>query len=148
MVEAKSQTITIKDEELLNLIRDTVSKTSDLKPAFDLIGEYFLGKIDRSFKDEVDPYDVPWKPLSPYTLALKVKQGKILKILQRTGYMRSTTYYSSTPTKLTIGLKDPKAYKHQTGKDTPMRQILGINEKDQRIIKSTIKDYLKLKSSK
>jgi phage virion morphogenesis protein len=130
------------DKAIQQAFAELLAKTGDLTPAMQAIGEYGLISVDLRFQQEVDPDGRPWKPLSAYTIALKRAEGRILKILQRTGLMRSRVNYKVTRNSVTIGINDKKAYKHQFGVGVSQRKILGINEEDKQEILGIIRDYL------
>jgi phage gpG-like protein len=123
-------TITYDDASVTEVVAKALKKTKDLTPASELVGEYMLGQIDNRFRTETDPQRVPWQPLSPRTLALKQAEGKIQKILQRTGLS------------LVVGLSSSIAAKHQQGKGVPKREILGLNKEDIRHISEIYQDFL------
>jgi phage virion morphogenesis protein len=135
-------TITYDDASVTEVVAKALKKTKDLTPASELVGEYMLGQIDNRFRTETDPQRVPWQPLSPRTLALKQAEGKIQKILQRTGLMRSTANYKARPKSLVVGLSSSIAAKHQQGKGVPKREILGLNKEDIRHISEIYQDFL------
>lgn len=119
------------------------AKTEDLTPAMRDIGEFMLLQHDQRFDKEVDFRGNPLQPLSARTLATKRAEGKILKILQRTGLMRSRTAYTVTSDSVTITNNDRKARKHQLGIGVPKREIFGINPtEDVPEIIAIIEDYL------
>ncbi len=130
------------DREVQRAIALVVQRTGDLKPANDLVGEYMLGQVSDRFRTETDPQRRPWQPLSSRTLAQKLAEGKILKILQRNGLMRSRVNYKSDQTKVVIGIGDRKARKHQLGEGVPRREILGVNREDIRNIVEVYRDYV------
>ncbi|ATW59291.1 virion morphogenesis protein [Aphanizomenon phage vB_AphaS-CL131] len=137
-----SFSIKYEDKAIQEALTKLLSKTSNLTPVMQEIGEYGIASVDLRFQQEVDPDGRPWKPLSIFTIRLKRSEGKILRILQRTGLMRSRVNYKITPTSCTIGINDAKAYKHQFGIGVPQRKILGINEEDKQEILNIINDYL------
>lgn len=132
-----------EDKAIQEALNKLLEKTSNLTPVMQEIGEYGIASVDMRFQQEVDPDGKPWKPLSFYTIRLKRAEGKILRILQRTGLMRSRVNYKVTPTSCTIGINDAKAYKHQFGIGVPQRKILGINEDDKQEFLNIINDYLR-----
>lgn len=135
--------IKYEDKAIQEALNRLLEKTSNLTPVMQEIGEYGIASVDMRFQMEVDPDNKPWKPLSIFTIRLKRAEGKILRILQRTGLMRSRVNYKITPTSCTIGINDAKAYKHQFGIGVPQRKIMGINQEDKEEILAIINDYLK-----
>lgn len=134
--------IEIKDAQLRANLEELRSRVGNLQPAHELIGEYFMGKIERQFDEEVDPYGNKWIANSPYTIRKKRSEGKILKVLQATGQMRASANYKATSTEVSIGFSSPLAYKHQTGDGVPVRQLLGASSEDVQEIKNLIDLYI------
>ena len=136
-----SFSISVVDEATLSL--DGFSnRLSDLRTANEIAGEYFLGQIDERFRTETDPDRRPWRPLSTRTVAQKRAEGRILKILQKTGFMRSTANYNATSSKVTIGLSASYADRHQRGIGVPQRRILGVNRDDIANLQEIYTDYV------
>lgn len=133
-----------EDKAVQEALVRLLEKTDDLTPAMRDVGEYLLASVDLRFQQEIDPAGIPWKKLSPFTIRLKKAEGKILRILQRTGLMRSRVNYRVTRNSCTIGINDKKAYKHQFGIGVPKREILGINEEDKQEILAIVNDHLSL----
>lgn len=132
------------DEDLTSLIEENKNK-GNFTPLLKAIGEYMLGDIDERFRTETDPDGNPWLPNSPYTIAKKRREGKILKILQRTGFMRSSAFYQvDGGDTLRVGLTDPKSAKHQFGVDVPKREIVKISKTQQQEIQGIVEDYFLL----
>ncbi len=135
--------LTYDDEAIRAKLAELKAKTQDLTPAMRDIGEFLLFQHDQRFEKEVDFRGNPLQPLSARTLAEKQAQGKILKILQRTGLMRSRTAYQATSNGVTVTNNDSKAKKHQLGIKVPKREIFGINPtEDAPEIVAIIEDYL------
>ena len=101
-------------------------RLENLQPALRQAGEYLILEIDRRFEEEVDPLGRPWKPLAPATIAKKRAEGKIQKILQRTGFMRSQTFYQIRGNSLVVTNSDPKLRRHQLGLGVPKREVFGF----------------------
>lgn len=108
------------DPELARL----ADRCRDLSPALKGFGEFYLDKIDSQFKDERDPYGAAWTPLAAAYLARKVKQGRIPKILQSRGHMRTRASYSVSPSSISIGIGDKKAEWHDRGTSRLPRRTL------------------------
>lgn len=133
--------INFEDSRVTDVIAQLQSRVADLTQPHQEIGEYLVGKTDEHFRTETDPYGVPWLPNSPKTIAAKQAEGKILKILQRTGHMRSTVNYKATSNQVVLGISDRKARKHQLGIGVPKREILGISDRDIEAILEVYEDY-------
>lgn len=131
-----------QDTEVIAKLTQLQKKTSDLTPAMRVIGEILVASTDERFEKEIDPDGNPWTPLSPYTLFLKKQEGRINKILQRTGLMRSRTNYQAYPDRVVVRNNDEKAAKHQLGIGVKQRRFLGISAEDRQEILDTISDYL------
>ena len=132
-----------QDAGVRQVIGNLSQRTSDLRPANEDVGEYMLGQVDDRFRTETDPQRRPWQPNSPYTLALKRSQGKILKVLQATGLMRSRVNYRAEKDRVTVGIGDRKARKHQLGIGVTKREILGLNKEDEGNVTEIYSSYLK-----
>lgn len=89
-----------------------------------------LLSVDKRFEQERGVDGLPWKPNTPYTIAQKRAQGRILKVLQNTGIMRSRTTYKATKDRLVVGNSDEKSRKHNLGIGVPKREFLGFSEQD------------------
>jgi len=122
--------IDIDDSGVRKQINQLSRRVADLTPAMQEIGEYMILAHDRRFELEQDYLGQPLKPLSKFTLEKKKSMGRILKILQSTGLMRSRTNYRVSRNSVVIGNTDSKAAKHQLGINVPQRQIFGINPID------------------
>lgn len=135
--------LTYRDTGIQSRLTLLKSRLGDLTPAMRDIGEFELYQHDQRFEKEVDFRGNPLQPLSRRTLDRKRAEGKILKILQRTGLMRSRTAYKVTPDSVTITNNDSKARKHQLGIGVPNREVFGINQaEDVPEIIAIIEDYL------
>lgn len=135
--------LTYRDTGIQSRLTLLKSRLGDLTPAMRDVGEFELYQHDQRFEKEVDFRGNPLQPLSRRTLDRKRAEGKILKILQRTGLMRSRTAYKVTPDSVTITNNDSKARKHQLGIGVPKREVFGINQaEDVPEIIAIIEDYL------
>lgn len=134
--------INYDDREIQAVISRLIARSKDVSVPSYSVGEYMIAQVDERFATETDPNRVPWQPLSARTLAQKRAEGKILKILQRTGLMRSTVNYRVTPKGVAVGLSSAIAVKHQRGTGVPRREILGLNREDIRNIVEIYRDYL------
>ena len=138
--------LTYRDTTIQDRLTQLKSRLGDLTPAMRDIGEFEIFQHDRRFENEVDFRGNPLQPLSRRTLERKKAEGKILKILQRTGLMRSRTAYkvTSDSDSVTITNNDVKARKHQFGIGVPKREIFGINPtEDVPEIIAILEDYLR-----
>lgn len=57
------------------------------------MGEYMLYATDQRWEQEVDPSGMPWAKNAPWVIERKKKLGRIQKILQDTGRLRSSIAY-------------------------------------------------------
>lgn len=135
-------TINVDDEQVNRLLRELEEKLDDPTPVLRDIGEYMLGSIDLGFQTETAPSGEPWQPNSPYTIALKQREGRIMKVLQSTGAMRGSFNYQISGSQLSLGGSDAKIPKHQFGIGTPKREILGIRQEDPENIADIMLAYL------
>lgn len=130
--------VSYDDKDLQKDIQQEQQKITDPSILLEAIGEYMVGDIDERFRTETAPDGTPWQPNSPFTINEKRRQGKILKILQRTGFMRSSAFYQINGNTLRVGLSDPKSVKHQLGIGVPKREIVGISKTQQLEISALI----------
>lgn len=106
----------------LNKLGGKLNKT---QPLLEDVGQYLVSMIDAGFRKEVDPYNKKWQPLSPATISEKERKGYPLKILTRTGKMRSSVRYIVKGRSVQIIVDSSYATFHQTGtRKMPKRQIL------------------------
>jgi phage virion morphogenesis protein len=116
--------------EVNSRLNELQRKVSDLTPVMKNIGEYMLLSTDTRFRTETDPYGNGWQPNSPRTIARKRAEGRLIRVLQSTGRLRSSISYKADRTSVVIGTNVSYAAKHQLGQGVPKREFLGINEKD------------------
>ena len=131
-----------EDKEIQNKFAQLQGLVNDLTPVMEEIGEYMILATDMRFEKEIDPSGKRWRRLSPFTLEMKRAEGKILKILQRTGLMRSRVNYQADSEKVVVGVNDLKAAKHQLGRGVPKREFLGVSEEDREEIINIIEDNI------
>lgn len=124
-------------------LKGAAQRSRDLSPAFRNFGEYKLGEQDRQFETETDPFGNPWEPLSERTIARKRKLGRILKILQDTGLMRSRFYYDAGARSLRFGCADDKVGYHQFGMGVPERIVLGFSPADLQYLQEEIVAHIR-----
>lgn len=134
--------INVDSKKLSDLFAELESKIKDPTDALKDVGEYMLGSIDIGYQTETDPDGIPWRPNSPFTIAEKQRLGRIQKILQSTGAMRSRYFYRVEGTTLKVGNSDQKAPKHQLGVDVPVRRHLGIRKEDPENIEVILKAHI------
>lgn len=109
----------------INKFKKLGGKLSQPQQFLDDVGQYFLDKAENSFRKEVDPYGKKWQPLSSATIDQKQRLGYPLKILTRTGTMRSSVRYQVKKKSVQIVFDSSYATFHQTGtRKMPKRQIL------------------------
>lgn len=131
-----------EDKELQETLKRLQEVVDDLEPTMQQIGEYLLIATDARFEKEISPDGRKWQPLSRMAIEEKKATGKILKILQRTGLMRSRIAYQTTKDSVTLGVNDEKAAKHQLGIGVPKREFIGISEQDRQEILLIIEDSI------
>lgn len=134
--------ILYKDEQIQQTFKDITSRLKDLTPVMRAIGEYLVYATDERFKGEIDPQGVPWKQLSPKTIEQKIRQGRINKILQSTGVMRSRVNFQATSTSVRVGISDRKAVFHQLGIGVPQREIIGLNSENKQQVLNIMTKFL------
>lgn len=140
--ETQLFTIGYDDQGVEEALKKMRVRAQSLAPVYRLWGEYMLLSIDDNYVRETDPFGVPWRKNSPYTIALKASLGRINKILQSTGLMRSSYNYRISGAGVEVGTNDPKAYKHQFGIDVPQRIHLGVSLDDLAEMKLALIGYV------
>lgn len=135
--------IKYSDQDVCDRLVQLSQKIGDMTPAMQEIGEYCLTSVDARFQSETDIQGKPWQKLSPFTVNRKRAEGKIAKILQSTGLMRSRTAYTATSDRCIVHNNDVKAKKHHFGIGVPQRQFLGVSPEDKVEIVAILDDYLK-----
>lgn len=120
--------VEVDDHGTTVYLRGMESRARDLLPLHRIIGELAYADVMENFETETDPYGVPWRENSPWVLREKRRLGRIMKVLQSTGVMKSRTNYQATRSGVTIGNYDQKAYKHQLGIGVPQREIIGVGD--------------------
>lgn len=79
---------------IVEILEENLSDpVATVRSAFQEIGEYMVLSTDRNFEAEKDPDGKAWAPNNPFYKAQKVREGKIGKILQRTGRGRGSIAY-------------------------------------------------------
>ena len=133
--------IKYNDKQVSDRLSRILAQTGNLTPALQEIGEYMLYATDQRFVTETDPQGIPWKPLTPFTLREKRAKGRILKILQSTGLMRSRVNYQVVGNQCIVGVNDEKAKKHQLGIGVTKREFLGVSTDNKAEIISILDEY-------
>jgi len=133
---------------------DTLQKNLAPGPVLGEVTRLLLDRTLRRFDAQVDPDNLPWRPLSPATLARKNRLGFSNKILVERGKLRASIaiirgeaqglLYTNTGAQARIGIKDPDvaiyARYHQEGtKNTPQRRFLGIGRLDVKAVDSLVR---------
>lgn len=148
--------VIIDDRAVRQALARLRSRTEDLRPVMQDIGEMYVRKIDNQFRDERDPYGTPWQPLSPKTVKRKLSQRPraIAKILQNSGLFRSSFSYTATRDSVEIGSNRvtkkgiPLGILHQLGtRRMPKREIIptpqrGLPRPDLREFVEIIEDHI------
>lgn len=135
--------VVYQDEQIQQRLKVLGARVRDLTPTMRAIGEYLVFATDNRFRTETDLQGKPWQKLSPKTIEQKRRQGRINKILQSTGVMRSRVSYQATDDSVKIGINDRKATFHQLGLGVPKREILGVSDSDKAIILGLINDFIR-----
>jgi phage virion morphogenesis protein len=140
--------IKINDAAVQAVFARAIAKLEDLTPMMGDIGEILVNSLDRGFRDQVDPYQNSWAKLASSTLRQKVRQKRILKILQSRGTMRGTLTYRASRDRVLAGFNVFYADFHQRGtKRMVKRQLLpdaarGLPAQDSAAIVAIAQDYL------
>jgi len=128
--------------EVNELFEEVLNHVADKEQLLREVGEALLFNIDKRFETETDPDGKKWRPLSPFTIAMKQQQGRIQKILQSTGRLRGSFEYRISNEKLIIGTNVSYARKHQFGEGVPQRKIVGVSKEDRLAVQQITEDYL------
>lgn len=134
--------VRLDDHGTTVFIQGLADRSRDLRPAHMMVGEIMYASTMENFEEEHDPWGNPWMPSSPFTLREKRRLGRIMKVLQSTGIMKSRTNYKVARDSVTIGNYDNKARKHHEGIDTPQRVFLGVSDEDLAEISAAYADYV------
>lgn len=134
--------ITYKDGKVMVLLRGAGERAARLGTAHKSGAEIMYASTMENFQEERDPEGNPWVPLSPYTIRMKRSLGRINKILQSTGIMKSRTTYRVVATGFIIGNYDRKARKHQLGIGVPVRRHIGVGQQDLADLKENYRSYI------
>jgi phage virion morphogenesis protein len=141
-------TININDAAVQAVFTAAIARLGDLTPMMADVGEYLQRRVDDGFRHERDPYGQPWAKLASSTLRQKVKQKRILKILQSRGTMRGTLTYQAGRDRVVVGFNVFYASFHNFGgKHLKKRQLLpdiqkGLPQQDIVAIENIAADYL------
>ena len=146
------------DTSLRDALRRKLARLEDKAPLLKLIGEEFVsagGIINRRFKEERGPDGKPWAPLSPRTIAsrLKRKGNSPITILRMYGHLAGSINYQVGGNTLTIGTDDEvSAYAgiHQFGGKAgrgrkvtiKARPYLGFSDDDMNLIEEEVTAFL------
>jgi phage virion morphogenesis protein len=144
------------DRPVLEALQKLARSGSDLRPAFEHIGEHLkVSHMDRWAKAE-SPDGQKWAPLSATTIALKKKNAD--KILVLNGHLRDTLRYQSSSHSLEFGTNRIYGAVQQFGAkagafgayrgraipwgDIPARPYLGVSAEDETEILAILADHL------
>jgi phage gpG-like protein len=78
------------DKDVTKRLQKLADRARNPEPALKEFREVILYEIEQGFEKEVSPEGLPWKPNSRFTIRLKRALGRIQKINQSTGRMRSS----------------------------------------------------------
>lgn len=119
--------INVDDDEVQGILEALDRAYKDFRPYLKEISKVQLDSADESFKTRGTNLGRAWDRLAISTTKRKIRIGKNIDILQRTGTMRKSFRVEKLdPNELEIG-NTVKYYKyHQQGtKKMPQRQMLG-----------------------
>lgn len=119
--------IVCDDSKIQGLLKSIDAGFEDFSPFLKEIGKIQLAGADEAFKTRGANLGQPWAPLKLSTVKEKIRIGKNVDILQRTGRMRKS-FRISKVTKNELEIENPVEYfkKHQIGiGKLPQRQMLG-----------------------
>ena len=139
----------LHDQNLQNMLKNTVGRITDLTPVMKAFGEYMQISTDKRFQDEKAPDGSGWEALADITKARKAKLKKIDKILQQDGYLKLVHYKAK---KAELSLSSDRKYSriHQKGGKAgrgrnvtiPKREFLGFSDEDIKEFEETGKDFI------
>ena len=120
-------TINLDRSKVDGVIKALNDGFNDFRPLLKEIGSIQLKSADESFKTRGTNLGKPWAALKTRTVKEKIRIGKNIDILQRTGKMRRSFAVSKlTKNELNIENKIEYFKYHQLGtKRMPQRQMLG-----------------------
>lgn len=112
-------------------LKKVAANISNFRSALTLVGHYMVKSIIRNFQAQGRPQK--WKPLSPYTLAMR-KKGRGRghpKILEDTGRLRQSIGFAIKDDSVAIGTNLEYAKKLQEGGTAkiPARTIIAVKKK-------------------
>lgn len=133
----------------------TIRARCALPPLVDEIGGLLLDRTRKRFLAEVDPDNVPWKPLAEVTLRRKAQEGYgAEQKLVRKGAMRDAIklirgrvdggMFTNTGAGVRIGITDPDIAKYglvqnRGSRNVPRRRFLGIGRLDVKAVDSKLR---------
>lgn len=137
--------IDIDANEVLSALSDLSSRTDNLVPVLNEIGEYVDSEVALCFRDAKDPYGNDWEPLSDEAIARRENGGD--KPLNDTGILRNSFAKSVSSDSLEFGTNIEYAPPHQFGIGVKQRPFLPTEEDGMpgdwsEEILSIIRDYL------
>ena len=135
--------------EALRELRRLIQKCEDPRDALDAVGFEFSQLVDQTFEAQADPWNRAWKPLSPLTLRLRRKRGRVAKlfsganlvtddagsvvgqvgeILRDTGRLSESITHDFEGDTLVVGTNVEYARHHQLGRKVPYRPFLPVRQ--------------------
>ena len=143
--------IAIDDRRISEALQRLAERTEDITPALQNIGEYMRFRTEENFRNESTPDGQRWAALSLTYAAQKRKRGRINKILQFKGDLRSSIAYQligkdsvAIGTNVAVGAYSLGSI-HQFGsprRKIPARPFLGISDTDAEEIVAIIEDFI------
>lgn len=117
------------------------------------IGQAVLNSTLQRFKDGVDPEGKPWPESGRARERAKAKRQAARrkvspKTLVDTARLRNSIHVVATPDAAEVGTDVIYARPHQLGspgQGLPVRAFLGLNDDDQRVLESIVKDHIEEK---
>lgn len=151
--------VEVQDADAQHLLAELASRTGDARPALDAIGQILVSHTQLRFVDQEGPDGLPWKPLSPVTVARRRGAGVGVKILRDTDRLIGSIDYHAGTGLVTLGSNVTYAAIHQFGQpkgasgrtrrggpipwgDIPARPFFGHNDEDQRAVLELLERYL------
>lgn len=141
--------VSINDDEIHKRLNKVLQQGTNLKPAFEDIGEMLLITHDQRFRGQKSPDGTPWAPLSDEYRKRKPKHKDT--ILTLNSILSGNLSYIATGSNLFFGTPSEYGAIHQFGGSPemrpqnaaiPKREWLGLEEDDKPEIFDILADFL------
>jgi phage virion morphogenesis protein len=141
--------VSVDDSRLNRRLAKLSARVANPREAMEAIGQYVVGLVDLSFRDEQSPWNDGWQELSKATL--RQRRGSSAQILSDTKRLANSINYRASDDSVTVGTDDVEyAATHQFGRGgVPARPYMPIDPEtgDFRGDSDTIDDILDIVDS-